>query len=175
MCALDIGTSGSGNKTGSSQRSVLTRDYGNGQATIISVVLRQEDGGATTAPKCGEKARLEVVARCETFIESFIAGFVVRDRTGQIVFGESSIWKRQLSADNQQVVSVTFCFTMPFLRPGNYSLSAAVSNGDATGFEVLHYKTDTLFLEPIVGSRPIYGVFATTTMNIRVAFQEPQH
>ncbi|MEA5390276.1 ABC transporter ATP-binding protein [Cyanobium gracile UHCC 0139] len=148
------------------------RDYGNGQASIISVVLREKDGDSTTAPKCGEEARLEIVARCETFIESFIAGFVVRDRTGQIIFGESSIGKKKLRAESQQMVTFSFGFTMPFLRPGSYSLSAAVSNGDATGFQVLHYKTDTLVFEPMVGERPIYGVFATTTMNIRVAFQE---
>ncbi len=150
------------------------RDYGNGQATIIRVVLRDKDGDPTAAPNCGEATRLEIVARCEAFIESFIAGFVVRDRTGQIIFGESSIGKKQLSADSHQIVSFSFCFTMPFLRPGSYSLSAAVSNGDATGFEVLHYKTDTLLLEPMVGNRPVYGVFATTTMNIRVSFQEVQ-
>lgn len=150
------------------------RDYGDGQATITRVIMQDKDGVFTTTPQCGEAVRLEISARCNAFIESFLAGFVVRDRTGQIIFGENTIGASRLTAESRQAVSVSFDFTMPFLQPGSYSLSAAVSNGDAIGFQVLHYKPDTLILEPMVGHRAIHGVFATTTMAIRVAIQQQQ-
>jgi lipopolysaccharide transport system ATP-binding protein len=150
------------------------RDYGNGQATITKVVMQDKDGAVTTTPQCGDAVRLEITARCNAFIKSFLAGFVVRDRTGQIIFGENSIGTNCLTAECSQNVSVSFDFAMPFLQPGSYSLSAAVSNGDALGFQVLHYKPDTLILEPMVGHRAIHGVFATTTMAIRVTVQEQQ-
>jgi len=147
------------------------RDYGDGKATITRVVMRDKDGAATTTPPCGEAVRLELSARCHAVIEGFLAGFVVRDRTGQIVFGENTIGTNRLRAEGEQNVSVFFEFIMPFLRPGSYSLSAAVSNGDAMGFQVLHYKPDTLILEPMVGNRAIHGVFATTSMAIKLTVQ----
>lgn len=145
------------------------RDYGDGKATITRVVMRDKDGAATTSPQCGQAVRLEISARCNTDVERFLAGFVVRDRTGQIVFGENTIGAKHLCAERDQSVSVSFDFTMPFLRPGHYSLSAAVSNGDASGFQVLHYKPDMIILEPMVGHRAIHGVFAATSMTIRLA------
>jgi lipopolysaccharide transport system ATP-binding protein len=147
------------------------RDYGDGQATITRVVMWDKDGAATTTPQCGEAVRLEISARCNDRIESFLAGFVIRDRTGQIIFGENTIGTNRLCAESEQSVSTSFNFTMPFLRPGSYSLSAAVSNGDAMSFQVLHYKPDTLILEPMVGHRAIHGVFATTSMAIRLTVQ----
>ena len=147
------------------------RDYGDGKATITRVVMRDKDGEATTTPRCGEAVRLEISVRCNAFVERFAAGFVIRDRTGQIIFGENSIGTELLSAEVQQGISISFDFTMPFFRSGAYSLSAAVSNGDATGFQVLHYKPDTLILEPMVGNRAIHGVFATTSMAIKLTVQ----
>ena len=145
------------------------RDYGDGHATITRVVMRDKDGAATTTPQCGEAVRLEISARCHARIESFLAGFVLRDRTGQIIFGENTIGANRLCVETEQSVSVSFDFKMPFVRPGSYSLSAAVSNGDAMGFQVLHYKPDTLILDPMVGHRAIHGVFATTSMAIRLS------
>jgi lipopolysaccharide transport system ATP-binding protein len=147
------------------------RDYGNGKATITRVVMRDKDGAITITPSCGEAVRLELLARCNECVDGFLAGFVVRDRTGQIVFGENTIGTNRLAAGSDQTVSVYFDFVMPFLRPGSYSLSAAVSDGEAMCFQVLHYKPDTLILDPMVGDRAIHGVFATTSMAIKLAVQ----
>jgi lipopolysaccharide transport system ATP-binding protein len=147
------------------------RDYGDGMATITSVVMRDCDGAATSTPKCGEPVKLEISALSNAFVQSFLVAFFVRDRTGQIVFGESTIGRECMTVDNQQLVSAFFDFTMPFLQPGSYSLSAAVSNGDAFGFKVLHFKPDTLIFQPMVGRRPVYGVFSTTTMAIKLVVQ----
>lgn len=143
------------------------RDYGNQHAYITSVRMVTQDGEATTTPKCGEAVALEITAKCKTVIDSFLAGFVIRDRTGQIVFGENNIGQGEIQAAKSEVVTVVFQFAMPFLQPGDYSLSAAVSNGDAMQFETMHYKPDILVLTPMVGGRPIHGVFAITEMAIR--------
>jgi lipopolysaccharide transport system ATP-binding protein len=148
------------------------RDYGNRHAYITKVSLFGKDGHQTNTPDCGEIVRLEITALCNRFIESFVAGFVVRDRTGQVIFGENSIGQDRLQATKNQNLSVSFEFVMPFLQPGSYSLSAAVSNGDAKQFQVMHYKPDVLVLEPMVGDRPVQGVFATTTMAIQSSYTD---
>ena len=147
------------------------KDYGDGKVTIIGVAMRDKNGLATTTPQCGEPIKLEISARSNAFVESFLVGFFVRDRTGQIVFAESTTGRESMTVESNQTVSASFEFTMPFLQPGSYSLSAAVSNGDTTGFKVLHFKPDTLFFQPMVGRRQVFGVFAATTMAIRLAIQ----
>lgn len=150
------------------------RDYGDGQATITRVVMRDKDGAATTTPQCGDAVQLEIRAHCNSAAESFLAGFVIKDRTGQIIIGENTIGPDRISASSNHIVSALFDFKMPFLRPGTYSLSAAVSNGDAIQFRVMHYKPDALVLEPVIGNRYIHGIFATPDMTIRVAIQANQ-
>ncbi|MCT0233944.1 ABC transporter ATP-binding protein [Synechococcus sp. CS-1327] len=142
-------------------------DYGNRRAYISEVVLKTMGGQVTNTPCCGEMIQVEITAKCNIQVESFLAGFVVRDRTGQIVFGENTTSHEMIRANSKQTVSVVFKFVMPYLYPGSYSLSAAVSEGDATQFQVMHYKPDVLILEPMVGNRQVHGVFATTKMEIK--------
>lgn len=151
------------------------RDYGNQHAYITRVSLIGLDGQRTNTPNCGEVVQLQISTLCIRCIESFIAGFVVRDRTGQVIFGENSTGQDRLQASTNHIVSISFEFVMPFLQPGSYSLSVAVSNGDAKQFQVMHYKPDILILEPMVGNRPVQGVFATTTMTIKSNVQAKQN
>ncbi len=147
------------------------KDYGNGHATITRVVMLDKHGSPTTAPQCGEEVRMEITARCNRPTKGFTAAFIVRDRTGQMIFGEGSAGTKIVSVKAHDSVTAAFGFTMPFLRSGIYSLSAAVSNRDGSQFQVLHYKPDTLILEPMVGNRAIHGVFATTSMAIKLVVQ----
>ncbi|MCT0231081.1 ABC transporter ATP-binding protein [Synechococcus sp. CS-1324] len=143
------------------------RDYGNQHAYITRVELVGMDGQRTNTPNCGEIVQLQISAQSIRCVESFIAGFVVRDRTGQVIFGENSTGQDRVQVAMNHKASTNFEFVMPFLQPGSYSLSVAISNGDAKQFQVMHYKPDIMILEPMVGNRPVQGVFATTTMTIK--------
>jgi lipopolysaccharide transport system ATP-binding protein len=136
------------------------RDYGNRNATITEVTLYTEAGEPTLAPLCGEKVTLQITAVCNRLIESFVGGFIVRDKTGQIIFGATSLEHEQIRATDADTVCLRFDFEMPILLTGSYSLSAAVSSGDTNQYEVMHYKPDVLTLTPNVGGRFVHGVFA---------------
>lgn len=143
------------------------RDYGNQNATIIEVKLFSKDGEPTIAPKCGEKVTLLITAVCNCHVESFLGGFIIRDRTGQIIFGANSIENGRIQARRSEAVCISFDFVMPILMAGNYSLSAAVGSGDAFQHEIMHYKPDILSLTPNVGGRFVHGVFALTDFVMR--------
>lgn len=142
------------------------KDYGNRHARITSVQLLDADGEATAAPKCGQKVRLMITAYCEQPVDNFMAGFIVRNKTGLILWGENNILQRPLQAKAGEYVEVSFVFTMPFVAPGAYSVSAAISEGDPDLPIAMHYKPDVFILEPILGNRHIHGVFATTDMAV---------
>jgi hypothetical protein len=83
-----------------------------------------------------------------------------------ILWGENNILLKPIQAKARQRVEVSFVFTMPFVAPGSYSVSAAVSEGDPDLPIAMHYKPDAFILQPILGSRPIHGVFATSDMAV---------
>lgn len=142
------------------------KDYGNRHAKITSVQLLDVHGEATAAPRCGQKVRLMITAYCEKPVDNFMAGFIVRNKTGMILWGENNILQGPLRAKAGEYVDVSFVFTMPFVAPGAYSVSAAISEGDPDLPIAMHYKPDVFILEPILGNRHIHGVFATTDMAV---------
>jgi lipopolysaccharide transport system ATP-binding protein len=148
------------------------RDYGSRKAFITDVTLITQDGEPTLAPVCGEPVTLRISSVCNVDIKSLLAGFIIRDRTGQIVFGENTIGQKRLTINRSDTTCICFKFVMPVLHPGSYSLSAAVSDGDELQFETLHYKPDVLVLTPNVRGRPVHGVFAITKMAITSEVQQ---
>ena len=144
----------------------IERDYGNGHARILEVLIIDQQGQPTSSPRCGDVVRLRITARCINRVENFMAGFIVRNRTGMLVWGENNIDHRRLRASQNELVEVTFEFRMPFLSPDSYSLSAAISEGDPSMPVPMHYKPDLIFIEPLANNRTVHGVFAIADMAI---------
>ena len=95
-----------------------------------------------------------------------MAGFIVRNRTGMIVWGENNSESGKVTASPNEVVTITFEFVLPFIAPGTYSISAAVSEGDPSTPIPMHYKPDMMVIEPIIGKRAVHGILAIADMSI---------
>lgn len=142
-------------------------DYGNRHAQIQAVHLFNSLGEKTITPNCGDKVCLSIKSYCMAAIDNFMAGFIVRNKTGMIIWGENNIvLQASLKAHAGEYVEVSFDFTMPFLAPGAYSVSVAISEGDPEVPSVMHYKPDVFILEPILEKRHVHGVFAAPDMTI---------
>ena len=140
-------------------------DYGNLHAAITSFRLRDEKGRETTTPECGQKVRLSMVCTCKTRIENFMVGFILRDKTGLTILGENNISRKPLQVNISDTIEVEFEFTMPFIAPGAYSLSIAISEGDPDQPTVMHYKPDILVISPMLKKRIVHGVLALHDIN----------
>lgn len=135
-------------------------DYGNQNALITKVALIDERNAETAAPCCGRPVTLNITAKCSKSITNFMSGFIVRDKTGMLVWGENNISSISLHSSAGDIVITTFAFRMPFLRGGPYSFSVAISERDIDTPTVMHYKPDALIIEPILGARPVHGIIA---------------
>lgn len=144
----------------------LGHDYGNGHAVITEASLVNSEGETTTAPCSGDYVNLRIAAQCKQAVHNFMAGFIVRDKTGMVVFGDNNIQSTELHAGAQESISLSFSFTMPFLRPGPYCISVAISENDPEIPTVMHYKPDCILIEPITTSRTVHGVFAVHDLAI---------
>lgn len=136
-----------------------TGDFGNKHAMITKVSLTNNCGIDTCAPACGEHVCLSITAHCSQKITNFMSGFIMRDKTGLIVIGENSISEGTLQSRTGDIIKTSYAFKMPFLRAGAYSISVAISASDIDAPTVMHYKPDALVIEPIIGIRPVHGIF----------------
>lgn len=142
-------------------------DWGNQNAIISKAELLNKSGEPTAAPECGEKVSFRITAHCVNHIDNFMAGFIIRDRTGMIVFGENNINHGNQPAKAKSTVEVDFEFTMPFLAPGSYTISPGISQGDPDIPIVMHYKPDKMVLQPLLKKRVVHGTFALSNIKIK--------
>ncbi|WP_269531320.1 ABC transporter ATP-binding protein [Chitinimonas sp. BJYL2] len=121
--------------------------FGDGGARLVSVVLLDSSGRSTMAVDGGARVCLRIEAVANTAIGSPILGFQVKNRIGQILFGENSS-----SLQSDELVDVVegerfFCefhFTMPTLNAGEYVITAAVAEGSQSDHRVHHWVYDAL-------------------------------
>jgi lipopolysaccharide transport system ATP-binding protein len=142
-------------------------DWGNRNAIISNAELLNKSGEPTASPECGETVTLRITAHCANDIDNFMAGFIIRDRTGMIILGENNINHGNQPTKAKAVVEVDFEFTMPFLAPGSYTISPGISQGDPDTPTVMHYKPDKLIVHPLLHEKIVHGIFAIPNTEIR--------
>jgi lipopolysaccharide transport system ATP-binding protein len=143
-----------------------SNDFGVGVAKIISIDLHDETGAPISYIHGGEYVRLTVKIFSESRINQIIVGFLVRDRLGQVVFGENTYpnyGDRGLVIDEKQTIEVGFEFSMPSLQQGDYSITIAVAQGTQADHLQHHWIHDAL----IIHARPdrIYSGLIAVPMN----------
>lgn len=108
------------------------RTFGTGGASILDVRLVDAVGQTLSWIVGGE--RLEMVIRVKALIpiSSIIIGFFLKDRLGQILFGDNTFLayhENPFSAATGDLVTARFSFQMPILPRGTYAFDVAVADG----------------------------------------------
>jgi lipopolysaccharide transport system ATP-binding protein len=96
----------------------------------------------------GEKVVLRVHARAEALLTSVIVGFYIKDRLGQMLFGDNTYityFDSPVSGSEGDELVAEFHFQMPRLGPGDYSVSAAIADGTQSDHIQHHWIHDALF------------------------------
>lgn len=121
--------------------------FGTGGASISDVYLLDENANSLTWIAGGETVILKIEAHVHSEIDSPIVGFFVKDRLGQMLFGDNSYLDYK---DNSVACSVggtlraTFSFKMPLLPAGDYSVTVAIANGTQQDHAQLDWIHDAL-------------------------------
>lgn len=109
---------------------VRTRS-GTGEATVESVMLRNGTNATTDLVRVGEKIELEIEARIHKDIASLVAGYMVKDRLGQVVFGINTYHLQQPLKDLKAGETVRFRFRFDAnFGYGNFSIAIALHDGE---------------------------------------------
>ncbi|MDE2926759.1 MAG: ABC transporter ATP-binding protein [Acidobacteriota bacterium] len=133
--------------------------YGDGGARIMGVLLHSPDGRVLNQAQIGEEVHLLISARMLKDLENPIVGFTVRDRMGvEITSSNTSYAGLDLPpAQTGDVLTVSFRFRIPELRPGSYSISIAVARGNIWEHTVEDW-IDNAYILDLTSPGLVYGM-----------------
>lgn len=124
--------------------------FGQGAAQIRDVQLLDQQHRSLSWVVGGEKVILRISAHLFQDFDRPIIGFFVKDRLGQTLFGDNTFLSYQdrltLCAAGE-TLQATFCFHMPVLPVGEYSISAAIANGTQIEHVQHHWIHDALLFK----------------------------
>ena len=106
--------------------------FGKGGAEITTVQFLDVDGHSLSWIIGGENVVLRIETVANSFLDSPIIGFFVKDKLGQYLFGDNT-WLNYFNTPVSCAVGkhlvADFSFVMPRLAVGDYSVTVAVANG----------------------------------------------
>jgi len=121
-------------------------EFGTGGAKILSVELLDADRRPLKLVDQPQRAYLRLNCEIRQQIDEPIVGFFIKDRLGQILFGDNSLGRlkgsRSLLPGRNYLVE--FEFLLPQLASGEYSISVAVAEGDQRQHIQHHWIHDAL-------------------------------
>jgi len=108
------------------------KGFGDGGATILDVCFRDDQGRKLSGIVGGSKVALCFCFQAHRDLERLIVGFLIKDRLGQVIFGDNNYivhHDQPVHAAEGQVQEVRFGLTMPYLAVGEYVVSVSVGSG----------------------------------------------
>ena len=144
--------------------------FGTGQMSIDDIWIETADGTATSTITGGEIVELVISYSSQIDIDSVIVGFQLKDKRGQILFGDNTCIMTVehpvgiLSGERQEC---RFRFQMPLLPAGEYSLTTSVAEGTQHEHVQHHWLHDALIIQSLCASVST-GIVGIPMMDIRI-------
>lgn len=124
--------------------------FGKGGAHIHDVRLLDKNEHPLAWIVGGEKVTLRVIAHAYQDLDSPIIGFYVKDRLGQVLFGDNtflSYREQPVHCQEGSELQANFAFYMPLLPAGEYSITVAIANGTQEIHEQHHWIHDAVLFK----------------------------
>ena len=142
--------------------------FGEGSARLVDVALLDHRGRRLPCVVGGEDVVLEVVADAMADFASPIVGFYLKDRLGQLLFGDNTYLSTRegpLSLRKGERYVARFAFQMPRLQAGDYFFAIGLSRGtqqehvvQAWAHEALAIRSDGQGLPVGIIGLPMTGI-----------------
>jgi lipopolysaccharide transport system ATP-binding protein len=153
-----------------------TAPAGAGGAVIDQVTVLDGDGSPMSTARGGDIVTLRLRVRAVEDVSSAIVGFHLKDRLGQVLFGENT-WRategRPVSLAPGETAIAEFRFTMPELRSGKYALDVAVAEG-TRDLHVQHQWSFDAAIIQVLTEVPVSGLFSVPYQSISMTRSQPQ-
>lgn len=126
--------------------SPVEEGFGEYRARIVHAQFCTEDGQPVSMVLAGECVELDIELRAEADVHNVIVGFYVKDRLGQLLFGDNTELVREgdFSVEEGQLFRAAFRFEMPRLVPGDYFLAIGVAEGTQEQHVIQHWLHEAL-------------------------------
>lgn len=124
--------------------------FGKGGASIVDVVLTDEENHPLSWIIGGERVKLRITCLAHQALFRPIIGFYIKDRHGQNLFGDNTYLvyrEHPLSIEAEEYFSAEFLFRMPILANGDYSVCPAVAEGTQDEHVQHHWIHDALIFK----------------------------
>jgi lipopolysaccharide transport system ATP-binding protein len=124
--------------------------FGNGGVKFMQVGLADANSTALSWVVGGELVRLLLDLEVSITIENAVIGFFVKDRLGQVLFGENThitYINNPVLLNPGEVVRAIFEFYMPILPRGKYAIDVAIADGSQDECVQLQWLHDALVFE----------------------------
>ena len=144
--------------------------WGNGAIRMTSARLCSSSGETLTWIMGGEKVRVELNAVAYEDKPSVLIGFVVKDRTGQPLFGDNTYLRfmdNPISVRAGEHIRAEFDFRMPVLRGAAYVMAVAVATGTQPDHVVEEWIDEAIRFESH-NYQTIQGLVGIPMQDIRV-------
>ena len=144
--------------------------FGVGGAEIISARLLTEEREPAAWLVGGEIVFLEVICKAHDDLAAPIVGFTVKDRLGQMVFGDNTFLTYQsakISIKSEQIFTANFEFRLPLLPTGDYSFSIAIAEG-TQGNHAQHQWLHEALMIKVHSSSVIFGLLGVPMKKIEM-------
>jgi len=145
-------------------------EFGAGAARIKSVGLTLHNGRTPAFFTGGEKVSLYIEALVLKELSGVIVGFVMKDRLGQVIFGDNSFLAyadKPIVVSRGVTITADFVFTMPTLFHGKYSLCIAIAEGTQDIHVQHHWINDVLIIEMVPGEM-VFGLIGLKCDDVRL-------
>ncbi len=133
----------------------------------ISVLCR---GKPVDVVKRGDLVTIRLIVHSTTDMDEIIFGYNVKDRIGNVVFGENSLCLEKSSIKLQAGHNlVEYAFYWPEVYPYEYTITVGVGQGEiALGHLVQCWAHDIVAVTAITPGRSIHGMFNTELEWVKV-------
>jgi lipopolysaccharide transport system ATP-binding protein len=150
--------------------------FGQCRVRIDHAELRDEQGQAVSLVLAGESVELVVELQADATVGNVITGFYVKDRLGQLLFGDNTALTQSASfaLATGERARASFRFVMPRLLPGEYFVAIGVSEGTQEQHVVQHWMHEGLRFRAEGGSM-VAGLLGLPMLDIRQERLRDEH
>jgi len=130
---------------------------GSGEVKLIQAALLDARGLPLEVVRVGQAVCISLRTQCLENIDGLVAGFMIKDRLGQVMYGTNTFHHQQ----QLQQLSAGTCFTFSFnlnlpLGPGHYSISVALHADDTHIAKNYVWIDRALFFTVVNGDEPVF-------------------
>ncbi|BFM21601.1 ABC transporter ATP-binding protein [Gilvimarinus japonicus] len=136
--------------------------FGTGLVQVVDSCFRDEQNRKLSVVLGGSIVELEVVMNVQSELSNFIVGFLVKDKRGQVLFGDNSLLFKpegySVLGNSRYVARLKFL--MPYLAQGEYVVSLGIASGTQMD-HIQHCWIHDALVFSCQSSHVIHGLFGT--------------